>query len=387
MRLLLSCGLLWAGLSGVWAAGQGVPMAQTTVVEPPTPLLPTNDRLAAPDVGHADSDEAQAVLKEDGVRRSESRAVAPSGGAAQGGWVSAYEFQDATGAFAAYTYLREGGRQVGAGTRVNGSEVELANGQTVFLSGVSVVRGQVKGADAAAFWKGIEIGLPKVGGRRGLAPLLPTLVPAAGLEAANVHYAVGPVAYKAMGGQLPAEILGWDKSAEVVTASYHGRGTLTLLLYPTPQIAGDRLRAVQQAIDQTGDQAGGSKTFGTVVLRRVGPLVGVTTGAWTQAQAKALLGTLHLNQEISFDQKMPLEFHAEVKKTASLLENIAVFSGVMIVAAILLGLFLGVGRAGIRVMMGKSAASEPEFLTIDLRERADSHFEKIGSRDGTTPPS
>ena len=376
MRLLLSCGLLWVSLSGAGLA------AQTTVVEPPAPLLQTNDRLVAPDAGHAapvDSDEAQAVLKEDGLRRSESRAVIAGG--TQVGWVSAYEFQDATGAFAAYTYLREGGRLVAGAGRVNASEAELANGQTVFLSGVSVVRGQVKGTDAAALWKGVEIGLPKAGGRRGLAPLLPSFIPAAGLDAASVRYVVGPVEYKAMGGQLPAEILGWDKSVEVATASYRGRGMLTLLLYPTPQIAGDRLRAVEQAVNA----AGGKNAFGTVVLRRVGPLVGVTTGAWTEAQAKERLGSLHLNEEISFDQKMPLEFHAEVQKTASLLENIAVFSGVLIVAAILLGLFLGGARAGIRKLQGKPVYSEPEFLTIDLREKPNVHFEKLGSHDEEPP--
>jgi hypothetical protein len=36
-------------------------------------------------------------------------------------------------------------------------------------------------------------------------------------------------------------------------------------------------------------------------------------------------------------------------------------------AAIVLGVFLGGARAGIRVLQGKPAASEPEFLTIDLR--------------------
>jgi hypothetical protein len=36
-------------------------------------------------------------------------------------------------------------------------------------------------------------------------------------------------------------------------------------------------------------------------------------------------------------------------------------------AAIVLGLFFGGGRALIRVMQGKPAATEPEFLRIDLR--------------------
>jgi hypothetical protein len=35
---------------------------------------------------------------------------------------------------------------------------------------------------------------------------------------------------------------------------------------------------------------------------------------------------------------------------------------------LVLGLFLGYGRALLRVMQGKPAASEPEFLRIDLSD-------------------
>jgi hypothetical protein len=61
-----------------------------------------------------------------------------------------------------------------------------------------------------------------------------------------------------------------------------------------------------------------------------------------------------------------VEFHAEVKKTYSLLQSIAIFCGISLVAMLVLGFFLGGGRALIRVMQGKPAASEPEFLHNDL---------------------
>jgi len=75
---------------------------------------------------------------------------------------------------------------------------------------------------------------------------------------------------------------------------------------------------------------------------------------------------IHLHEVLSWNKPMPLEFHAEVQKTYSLLFSIAVFCGVGALAAIILGLFLGGGRAAIRVMQGKPAATEPEFLRIDL---------------------
>ena len=352
------------------AAAQGSRPA-TTLTEPPAPLLPTNAQLAAPADAAAipaDTPEMMAVLKEDGLKRQDSRLLMTpvKAGAAAVGWVKAYEFIDATGALAAYTYLRMGGQPAHHG--VNATEFEKP-GELVFLSGTSVVRAKANlyPESEAALLGGIEAGLPKVGGRRGLAPLLPSLFPAQGFDAATLRYALGPLGYAAMGGKLSAADLGWDKSAEVAIAGYHGnRGTLTLLLYPTPQIAGDRGRAIQNDVN-----AEGPAKFGTIKMRRLGPLVGVTMGGLSDSQAIDLVAALKLNDEITFDKKMPLEFHTEVRKTYTLLQEISVFSGIGILASVVLAIFLGAARAGVRVLQGKPAASEPEFLSIDLRGKPD----------------
>jgi hypothetical protein len=218
------------------------------------------------------------------------------------------------------------------------------------------------------------IRLPKVGGPAGITPSLPTYLPAKGLESESVRYSLGPEGYKATGGALPPEILGFDKAGEVVTAKYAGKGTLTLLMYPTPQIAGDHLRQIEAHLKTVGPSAG------TVMLRREGPLVLVTTGVWTEGDAHAMVEGIHLRNEVTFDKKMPLEFHAEIQKTYSLLTSIAVFCGVGALAAVILGLFLGYGRAAIRVMQGKPAASEPEFLRIALRgQSAPIHLDEPGT--------
>ena len=72
-----------------------------------------------------------------------------------------------------------------------------------------------------------------------MPPRLPTYLPGQGLKRETVKYALGLAGYQAIGGVLPPEIIGFDKAAEVVTAKYEGKGTLTMMLYPTPQIAGD----------------------------------------------------------------------------------------------------------------------------------------------------
>jgi hypothetical protein len=96
----------------------------------------------------------------------------------------------------------------------------------------------------------------------------------------------------------------------------------------------------------------------------------VATGPWKPADANNLISGIHLHDQLTWNKQMPLEFHAEVQKTYSLLVSIAILCGVGAVAAIVLGLFFGGGRALIRVLQGKPAATEPEFLRIDLRGRS-----------------
>jgi hypothetical protein len=346
--------LLGAVLSGVTASSLHAQEAKTILAMPPTPLLPEALR-AGPDHEAGDgappwSGADAPVLVEDGIRRYErgTPQSAVAHGTVPSGTVTVYQFDDATGAYAAYTYLRKAG------------------GDRVSLHGVSVVVSDLKlyPESASALLKTVEVGLPKIGGPKGLAPLLPTYLPEKGLEKDTVKYSLGPAGYTATGGVLPGGIIGFDKAAEVVTAKYQGKGTLSLLLYPTPQIAGDHGRQIEAEMNRQGSAAG------TVKLRREGPLVLMTTGAWTPAEAKEVVEGIHLRSQLTWNKQMPLEFHAEVQKTYSLLASIAMFCGLGALAAIVLGLFFGGARAAVRVMQGKPAATEPEFLRIDLSGRS-----------------
>ena len=215
--------------------------------------------------------------------------------------------------------------------------------------------------------------LPKVPGNKGVAPLLPTFVAERGLVPGSVRYALGPETYMGQGGVLPAASLGWSKSAEALTSRYNdkrGAETLTLLLYPTPQIAGAITKHIQDVAPSLGPAFAASK------LRREGDLVILATGNFAPDQAQRLVENIHMRQELSFDKDVQPVFHTEVVKTFSLLTNIAVLSGVLMLSAVLLGVFLGGGRALIRVLRGKSAAVEPEFLSLHLApENATPRFE------------
>lgn len=299
----------------------------------------------------------KAALQECGPLRSQVNTYARNGKTMR---VEAVEFGDRTGAYSAFTLAvrpeMKVGKNVGSWDAVGDDAVMFTTGDTLVLASPASV------ADLPALKELAKV-LPKVTGSRGVAPLLPSFVPDEHLVASGMRYALGPESYAAEGGVLPASSLGWDRSAEAVTANYdlkHGRETITLLIYPTPQIAQAFEKRLSQGVTGLGP------SFANARVRRDQELVMLASGALPGNEAQKLLENVHMKQEVAIDHNMAPVFHAEVQKTFSLLSNIAILSGVLMGAAVLLGLFLGGGRALIRVMQGKPAAGEPEFLSLHL---------------------
>ena len=322
------------------AYGQDTPKAAVTLVEPPGPLMPKQfgawqqqpDSAAAAGPDSAAKD----VLLEDGLYRY-AASTYKRDSSAETIDIKAYQFGDTTGAFSAFTYLRSPEDRPVAGVTLGTSAVQKGDSILIW-SGPDVITGEFHGGRRFADLADLVAILPKATGAKALSPLLPTMLPTKGLESESLKYSLGSAGYEAMGGVLPASVIGFDKSAEVASAKYAGRGTLTMLLYPTPQIAGDHGRQIEEEMNK---EVSTGRSFGTVKLRREGPLVLLTTGAWTPAEAQAIVEGTHLRDQLSWNKPLPLEFHAEVQKTASLLLSIAELSGALMLAAVVLGLFFG----------------------------------------------
>ena len=364
---IVACAL---AASAAQTRAQGV-----TLTEPPVQLLPQsfggwqqggNSEPGAVSLTTVN----KAALQECGPLRSQVNTYTRNGRTMR---VEAVEFGDRTGAYSAFTLA------VRPEMRVNkdiGSSNAVGDGAVMFTIGDTLVLASpATQADLPALKELAKV-LPKVTGSRGVAPLLPSFVPEQHLAASGMRYALGPETYAAEGGVLPANSLGWDKSAEAVTATYdekHGRETITLLIYPTPQIAQAFEKRLSTGVTGLGPN------FANAKVRREQELVMLASGALPGNEAQKLIENVHMKQEVAIDHNMAPVFHAEVQKTFSLLTNIAILSGVLMGAAVLLGLFLGGGRALIRVMQGKPAAAEPEFLSLHLaNQNPVPHFESPG---------
>lgn len=302
----------------------------------------------------------QSALEECEPARSVQRLYAHGNGAPALG-VTAIELKDVSGALAAFSILSQPGMHEVSDL---GSAAVAGDGAVLFLTGAVVAVAYPAGVADVPALKALALVMPKPVGSQALRPLLPSLLPTRGLTPGTLRYALGQQGYMASGGVLPAAGLGWEQSAEAVTAKYNdrrGAETLTLLLYPTPTIAASHLRQVEALLPGLGP------SFAKAKARREGSLVVVADGTFSADAAQALVENTHLRQIATTDRAMPTPEVIETRKTFGTLADIIVFSGLLCGAALVLGLFLGGGRALVRILQGKPAATEAEFLSLHLQ--------------------
>ena len=199
--------------------------------------------------------------------------------------VRALRFDDATGAYGAYTYYRQNGwpkEDIGTGAASDHNRVLFWKGTTVVDATYSRI-----GPMTAGELREIARELPAPTGNRGMIPPVLVNLPQAQLDGQTTHYAEGPAGYAGSGGVLPAALVDFDKGAEAVTANYSlisGPATLTLIDYPTPQIA-EAQEAAIRAYLKAGSKAQPpwpkpliDSDQASLEVRHSGPLVVVVSG-------------------------------------------------------------------------------------------------------------
>jgi len=102
-------------------------------------------------------------------------------------------------------------------------------------------------------------------------------------------------------------------------------------------------------------------------VHRSGPLVAIVSGDAIPDESHKLLATVHYETELT---SIPQPTVSEVAKTARLLVGIAELVMIGVVAALLLGFFLGGFRALWRIARGKPVSSvyDTEFIHLNLRD-------------------
>jgi hypothetical protein len=355
-------------------------LAKTAEKAPATPpILPTDFagwQLAAPATTSAAPEAADGanadLLREDGFAQFSSGTYTRNGDKLS---VRAIRFADASGAYAAYTFYRRPGlpkQEVGFGGVFDGTRVLFWQSATL----VDATFDHLTGMSAAEL-RELAGYLPKAESGAGVPPPLPGYLPQAGLDPESSRYALGPIGYVRGGGLLPPALVDFNRGAEVITARYSrdgGDGFLTLIDYPTPQLSADRARAVA-AFLAAGNTAGAQwttqlaeSTPAALQSRRSGPLLAVSSGAFSSDAAHKLISSVNYSADVTWNH--PQGYVSEVTKTAKLLIGIISLTAILGGTALLLGIFFGGGRALYRRLRGKpvSSLADAEFISLHLRE-------------------
>jgi len=286
--------------------------------------------------------------------------------------VRALRFGDASGTYGAYSFYRQNRwpkEMIGAGAASNNNRVVFWQGNVFVDANFSQMAPM-----AGSALRELARELPVLSGSKAVPPPVLMNLPQRSIDGQTTHYALGPAGYAA--GVLPADLVGFDRGAEVVTTNYKlrsGPATLTIIDYPTPQLAALKETAIRAYI-QAGDQPQHRWTQAlldsdkvSLEVRRSGPLVALVSGDAIPEESHKLLETMNYDATL---MSLPQPKDSEISKTAKLLAGIAALVCVVSLAAILLGLFLGGGRAMWRLARGKpiSSLQEAEFTHLDLRD-------------------
>lgn len=295
------------------------------------------------------------VLKEYGFSDSETSTYLRDGRKMQ---IKAARFKDATGAFGAFTYYVQPqmrSETIGDKAASNNSRILFYKGN--ILVDVSLERvTAMSGADL----RSLAGALPHPRGDIAALPTLPGNLPAQSQVPNTSRYITGPEALARLGISIPAQLIDFSKSPEIVTAQYRssaGQATLTIIGYPTPQIAREKLPQLESA----------SLPGGPFYFKRTGPFVAVINGNISNDEAQSLLASVNYDADITWNQATKPRPQED---RAGFIVALVLLCVLVVLAAAIFGFAFG----GLRILLSKlypnkvfNRSDSADIIRLDLK--------------------
>lgn len=293
--------------------------------------------------------------------------------------IRAARFEDASGAFGAYTFYLQPDM-----TKEDVGDQAASMGQRVlFYRGHILVDAQFSQESPMSGAELRELAgvLPRPGGNSGNLPSFIEFMPRRDYIPLTQKYVMGPVALNALQPPVSAEQVDFGSSAEVSLARYNtpgGEASLMLISYPTPQLAAAHRRTMNAARQIAPTQAGESEILcaGDFCDKRTGPIVAVVTGT-SASDAKSLLGLV--NYEATVTWNTPTE-NGQVHDLYMLILNIVILCAILAGLAIIAGVAFG----GFRILMKRlypdkvfDRPEQMEFISLHLTEVANRVVDEV----------
>jgi hypothetical protein len=302
--------------------------------------------------------------------------------------IRAARFTDASGAFGAYSFYL----QPQMAREEIGDQGASLDRRVLFYRGhilVEAVFSQLSMMSAAGLRELAGV-LPRPSGNAGSLPPILAFLPHHGYAANTEKYAEGPLALVAVGSPLPADLVDFSASPEVVLGQYStpgGEATLMLIEYPTPQLAAEHLRRIDAAHHAPQPQAGVAaiENIGPFFDKRSGPIVAIAAGPLSQSDAQTLLGAVNYDASVTWNENT---YFDKKNNIANLLVNVIILCVIVGALALAAGIAFGGARVLLRRVFPGPVFGRPdqtEFISLHL---ADTAAEGPGGRpSGTTESS
>jgi len=343
--------------------------------EPTAPdLLPTTfggwqiavSAVSSKDPGAADPTNAT-VLKEYGFKEFQSATYTRDDGRKLS--VKAARFEDATGAYGAFTYYKLPPMLV----EKIGDQGASLNERVLFYRGnvlVDAVFSKLSAMSAAEL-RDLASSFAPPAANASKLPGLPAYLPRQSYVKNSAKYVLGPAAFDKIDPLVPAQLVDFSAAPEVVQGKYAasgGEATLMLIYYPTPQIAAEHLRRIDAAHQASSDQpavASQSPFFD----KRTGPIVVIGSGPLSPSEGKSLLASVNYDADVTWNENTSFDKRDNL---ANLLFNVIILCG------IILGLMLvaGVAFGGVRLLVKRffpdrvfDRPEEMEFISLHLSDK------------------
>jgi hypothetical protein len=336
---------------------------------PPQPFLPNqfagwqvegtprvSDDPAAADAAYA------AVLKEYGFSGLESAIYTRPGRKLS---VKAARFNDASGAYGAFTFYKTEGME----TEKIGDLAAAAGTKVLFYRGNMLVEADLDRVTAmsAAELRELAAALPQPSGNNAKLPTLPAYLPRQSYVSHSAKFVEGPAGYSNIHPPFPAEVVQFDRSAELVLGRYStskGVATMLLVAYPTPQIAGDRLRAFESWVKT--NTCPGAPASCAFYGKRSGPILAVITGDISSSEAQGLLAAVNYDADVTWNEATSLSKRDNIG-------NLIIAAFTLIGVLMLIALALGLAFGGVRVLLQRffpnrsfDRPEDVEFIRLNL---------------------
>lgn len=294
------------------------------------------------------------VLKEYGFAESEAATYSRSGRKIQ---IKAVRFNDASGAFGAFTYYVQPQMR----TEKIGDKGASNNTRILFFKGNILIDASLERLTAmsGADLRALADALPRPQGNIGALPALPGNLPAQSQQPNSSRYIVGPEALARLGVPIPAPLVDFSTSPEVATAKYRssqGEASMIIVGYPTPQIAREKLTLIQSA----------SLPGGPFYFKRSGPFVVAIGGSIPADEAQALLASVNYDADVTWNQPTKLK---PTEDRAGFIVALVLLCIIAVLGALVFGFVFG----GLRLLATKlfpkvfDRPKAVEFIRLNLK--------------------